>query len=191
MAKPLPRSFYARPTLEVAPELLGKILHHGDISARIVEIEAYRADDDPASHAYRGLTPRNQIMFGAPGHLYVYFIYGMYYCANIVCEKEDKAGACLIRAVEPLEGVERMKTNRALARGYGLSNGPGKLCMAMALDKSHNGSDLTVGDIYLSDDGHEPKIKNSPRIGIRVGTEKKWRYFIHDNAWVSPSKYNK
>lgn len=191
MPKPLPRSFYARPTLEVAPELLGKILHHGTMSARIVEVEAYRAGDDPASHAYRGLTPRNKIMFGVPGHLYVYFIYGMYYCANVVCEKEGTAGACLIRAVEPLDGVERMQANRVMARGFALSNGPGKLCLALGIDKSHNGTDLTTDDLYLSDDRYHAKIKTSPRIGIRVGTEKKWRYFIDGNAWLSPSRDNK
>ncbi|NUM82081.1 DNA-3-methyladenine glycosylase, partial [bacterium] len=112
----LPRSFYHRPTLEVAPELLGKILvrrHRGIItSGRIVEVEAYTHADDPASHAFRGQTQRNAVMFGAPGHAYVYFIYGMYYCVNVVTERDGVAGACLIRALEPVTGIDVMKKRR-------------------------------------------------------------------------------
>lgn len=191
----LPRSFYHRPTLEVAPELLGKILvrrHRGIItSGRIVEVEAYTHADDPASHAFRGQTQRNAVMFGAPGHAYVYFIYGMYYCVNVVTERDGVAGACLIRALEPISGIDIMKIRRRVEHLHDLSNGPGKLCLAMSIDRSLNGADLLGSDLYVVDEGFTDfKIKRSPRIGIRVGTEKNYRFFVGKNPYVSKSKFN-
>ena len=191
----LPRSFYYRPTLDVASDLLGKVLVRVKgttiTSGRIVELEAYRNTDDPASHAYRGRTPRNTLMFGEAGRAYVYFIYGMYFCVNVVTEKHGIAGACLIRGLEPLEGVGIMKKRRGIAKIHELANGPGKLCQAMSIDRSLNGADLLGENLFLTDDGYSGfKIKKSPRIGIRVGTDKPWRFFIQDSKYVTKSKFN-
>ncbi len=177
--KKLPRSFFNRPTLTVARELLGKILVIGKTSGRIDEVEAYIGQKDPACHACRGKTERNKMMFGPAGHLYVYFTYGMYHCANIVTEKKEFPAAVLIRSIKPIEGVERMKKRRG--RADRLADGPGKLCIALNMTKqSHNGRDLcgkTDDGVY--DDGFRPeKIKTSPRIGIRVGLDKKWRFYF-------------
>lgn len=191
----LPRSFFRRPTLEVAPDLLGKILVRikgkALTSGRIVEVEAYRNNDDPASHAHRGQTMRNELMFGEAGHAYVYFIYGMYYCANVVTEEQGIAGACLIRALEPLEGIGVMKKRRGSDIIHGLADGPGKLCDAMAIDRTLNGTDYLGDTLFLIDDGYSGfNIRRSARIGIRVATEKQWRFFIRDNEFVSRSKFN-
>lgn len=196
MPAKLPRSFYRRPTLEVAPDLLGKILVHIKgktvTSGRIVELEAYRNADDPASHAHRGQTPRNALMFGEAGRAYVYFIYGMYFCVNVVTEEHGTAGACLIRALEPLEGIGIMKKRRGIEKLNDIANGPGKLCIAMAIDLSLNGADYLGDTLYLIDDGYTGfKIKKSPRIGIRTGTDKRWRFFIQGNDYVTKSMLNR
>ena len=172
----LSRSFFNRPTLTVAQKLLGKILVIGKCSGRINEVEAYIGENDPACHAARGITERNKIMFGPAGHLYVYFTYGMYHCANIVTEKEGFPAAVLIRSIEPIRGIEVMKQRRN--KSDHLADGPGKLCIALSMTKSsHNGIDLcNQGDCYINDDGFIPeKINTSPRIGIKVGLDKKWR----------------
>ncbi len=158
------------------------------MSGRIVEVEAYTDDSDPASHAYRGKTKRNEVMFGPGGFSYVYFIYGMYDCFNIVCGKEGSPGACLIRAVEPIDGIELMKKRR---KSKALTNGPGKLCQAMAITRKENKLNLTGEKIFLLDDGTMPEINRSPRIGIKKGLDKLWRFFAVDNPWLSPSPYNK
>jgi len=186
----LPRSFYRRPTLEVAPELLGKILVRKKgkqiTAGRIVEVEAYRNSDDPASHAHRGPTSRNLTMFGDPGFAYVYFIYGMYFCVNVVTEAKGIAGACLIRALEPLEGKEIMMRRRKTQDVQSLSNGPGKLCVAMAIDKTLNHSDYLGNELFIVDRECDAfTIRRSKRIGIRVGVEKPWRYYIERNPFVS------
>ncbi len=176
--KPIPRSFFNRPTIKVAKELLGKVLVIGECSGRINEVEAYIGQNDPACHACRGKTERNKVMFGRPGHLYVYFTYGMYHCMNIVTEKKGFPAAVLIRSVQPLSGIEIMKKRRN--RSGHLSDGPGKLCIAFGMKKqTHNGEDLCKkGDCYVYDDGFKPKnIKSSPRIGIKVGLDKKWRFY--------------
>jgi DNA-3-methyladenine glycosylase len=195
MPDKLPRSFFQRPTLEVAPELLGKILVRVKgsriTSGRIVEVEAYRNVDDPASHAHRGLTPRNRIMYGKAGHAYVYFIYGMYFCVNVVTEKEGIAGACLIRALEPVEGITAMQRRRNTKSLHALTSGPGKLCQALAIDRTLNGDDLRGGNLFLIDDGFEDfNIKRSPRIGIRAAVDKPWRFFMNGNVFVTRSKFN-
>jgi len=143
----LPRAFYDRDPLEVAPDVLGKVLVSqvgpSGRAARIVEVEAYRGGEDPASHAFRGRTRRNAAMFGPPGHLYVYFTYGMHFCANVVCWPEGRAGAVLLRAAEPLEGIEAMRCARAAARtDSDLASGPAKLCQAFGFDRSYDGMDL-------------------------------------------------
>ncbi|OGC82602.1 MAG: 3-methyladenine DNA glycosylase [Candidatus Abawacabacteria bacterium RIFCSPHIGHO2_01_FULL_46_8] len=166
MSQRLPRSFFARPTLQVAEELLGKLLVYQAKVGRINEVEAYIGADDPACHTARGLTPRNQVMFGPAGFSYVYFIYGKYHCLNVVTEQKGFPAAVLIRGVEPLQGIDRS------------SDGPGKLCLAYGLDKSHNGIDLCRdADFYLADDGQiSTTIKKTPRIGIKLGLDKNWRF---------------
>lgn len=168
----LDQSFFQRPTLKVAQDLLGKVIKIGECSGRINEVEAYIGQNDPACHAAVGMTKRNKVMFGPAGHLYVYFTYGMYHCANIVTEEEGFPAAVLIRSIEPLEGKDLMEKRRSKTEN--LSNGPGKLCIALGMTKdSHNGIEA---DVY--DDGQKPQsIKSSPRIGIKVGLEKNWRYY--------------
>ena len=190
------QSFYARSTLDVSPALLGKILcvktKQGFTAGRIVETEAYRADD-PASHSARGKTPRAAIMFGPAGVAYVYFIYGMYEMLNFVTEKEGEAGATLIRAIEPLVGEELMRRRRKTARTrHDVSSGPGKLCRAFGIEMSHNGKSLQGPEIWVEDDGFRPeKVLVSPRIGISKGTDRLWRFFLDKNEFVSRSPVNK
>lgn len=178
----LNRAFYARPTVEVARDLLGKILQHGPASARIVEVEAYLGANDAAAHSARGLTPRTRVIFGRPGHAYVYLIYGMHHCLNIVAEPEGVAGCVLIRAVEPLTGIVLP------------ANGPGKLTRALGITLEHYGMDLTRGPITVHSAGvrsnvNEPtfEIGVSPRIGIRKAVELPLRFFIRGNRFVSQS----
>ena len=193
--KKLPRSFYSRPTLLVAKELLGKILVRKKgktlLAGRIVEVEAYLGSKDPASHAYRGKTKRNEVMFGPEGHLYVYFTYGMHYCANVVTGKEGVAEAVLIRAIEPISGISTMKRKRHFSSGRiderNLTNGPAKLCEAFGIRGADNDTDLCGERIYVADGANVTlsSIGRSKRIGITKGTEKKWRYFVKGNEWVS------
>ena len=176
--KRLSRSFFNRPTLTVARELLGKVFVINGCSGRINEVEAYIGQDDPACHACRGKTERNKVMFGSAGHLYVYFTYGMYHCANIVTEKKGFPAAVLIRSVTPISGIELMKKRRK--REDHLADGPGKLCIALGMTKrSHNGMDLCKKtDCFVYDDGFVPKkIQKTSRIGIKVGLDKKWRFY--------------
>ena len=148
MSAPLPRAFYDRPAIEVARALLGTVLVHGSTSGRIVETEAYLGLQDRAAHSWRGITPRTRVLFGEPGHAYVYLIYGMYECLNVVAEPEGSPGCVLIRAVEPLEGIPRMRRRRPGARGIeDLANGPGKLTLALGITRRHNGADLTRGSV--------------------------------------------
>ena len=191
--RPVRRSLLARDGREVAPLLLNKLLAHGDTVGRIVEVEAYAGFEDPASHAYRGETPRTEVMFGPPGHLYVYFTYGMHWCANVVCGEHGTATAVLIRAVAPVEGVETMRSRRLAARrDRDLTNGPAKVCQALDLDGVHNGADLVTGDlgVRLLDDGTPPPAAPgvSTRIGISVGTEHEWRWYVADDPYVSSAR---
>ena len=175
----LPRSFFDRPTLKVAQELLGKVLVIGKTSGRINETEAYIGENDPACHAARGKTERNKVMYGRPGHLYVYFTYGMYHCANIVTEQEGFPAAVLLRSIEPMNGIRLMEKRRG--RKDHLADGPGKLCIALGMDKKgHNGLDLCEGGpSYVYDDGFiPPKILKSRRIGISAGKHLFWRFYI-------------
>jgi DNA-3-methyladenine glycosylase len=181
-ARRLPRAFYRRDPLEVAPELLNKVLVHGRRAGRIVEVEAYRGEDDPASHAYRGPTPRTAVMFGPPGHLYVYFSYGMHWCANAVTSEDGVAGAVLLRALAPLRGVAAMRAARPAARrDEDLANGPAKLCQALGIDGALDGTDLVRGPgPRIVDDGMPPPAMPvvGPRVGISVGTEAPWRFSV-------------
>ena len=181
--KPLPSSFYSRNTILVAQELLGKILVREmggeEISGRIIETEAYTGPGDPASHAFRGPTPRSRIMFGPPGRAYVYFCYGVHHLLNVVTEKEGTAGAILIRGLEPLEGIDRMMKNRGGKRGKGLMDGPGKLTEALEITLALNGWNLTRGkELYIIKGETHPgeQIIAAPRVGIRNATDKLWRF---------------
>jgi len=186
----LPRQFYNRPTLKVAKELLGKYLvvqkDRYNLSGKIVETEAYIGFKDPASHAYRGMTPRNRVMFGDPGYAYVYITYGMHHCLNLVTEKEEYPAAVLIRALEPTDGVELMKKRRGRQRLKDLTSGPAKLCQALGIDRKLNGADLCSEIIYVEDRGEVvERIASSARIGIKEGKQKKWRFYIKNNEFVS------
>lgn len=186
----VPRAFYRRDSRAVAPELLNKVLVHGDRSVRIVEVEAYAGREDPASHAYRGESPRNRTMFGRPGLLYVYFTYGMHWCANVVCGDEGEATAVLVRAGAPLTGVDAMRAARPVARrDADLCSGPAKLCQALAIDGGFDGADLVTGDqgVRLLDDGTAPPTRpgRGPRIGIRAGVEHRWRWYVRGDPNLS------
>ena len=190
--EPLPRSFYERGTVTVARALLNKQLVRVNGSAvligRIVEVEAYGGRNDPASHAYRGTTPRNMPMFGEPGHAYIYFTYGNHYCLNVTTQPPGIAGAVLIRAVEPLKGLDMMKRFRPGVSDSQLTNGPGKLTKAFVIDKSLNETDLTRrGILFIGETGSEFtfSVKRSPRIGITLGIERLWRFYIESNQYVS------
>jgi DNA-3-methyladenine glycosylase len=162
LAKPLPRSFYIRPTITVAKDLLGKYLvrriQKKLLVGRIVEVEAYLGEKDPASHAYRGKTKRNEVMFEEGGHLYVYFTYGMHFCCNVVTEEAGKGRAVLLRAVEPIVGVEEMR-----------------------------GAGLLGKELFLTEGGEVPKSKigSSTRVGVKNGADKKWRFYVRGNPFVS------
>jgi DNA-3-methyladenine glycosylase len=190
MKKRLTRKFYNRPTLKVAKELLGKYLvveKDGNyVSGKIVETEAYIGPNDPASHVYRGTTPRNRIMFGDPGYAYVYFTYGMHHCLNFVTERKGFPAAVLIRALEPMDGIEIMKKRRKVEDLKNLTNGPAKLCQALGIDRTLNGADLCSNTIYVEDRGNKPiKIASSSRMGITEGKDKKWRFYVENNKFVS------
>jgi DNA-3-methyladenine glycosylase len=174
--------------VNVARDLLGKILVHGLAAGRIVETEAYLGRGDLAAHSARGITPRTRVIFGPPGHAYVYLIYGMYECLNIVAEADGTAGCVLIRALEPLDGIEKMRARRPAARSvHDLANGPGKLTLAMAITRRHNGADLTRGPLTV----HAParrerfEIAVSPRVGITQSPELPLRFHIAGNRFVS------
>jgi DNA-3-methyladenine glycosylase len=186
----LDRSFYLRPTLDVAHDLIGKFLVYRKgrslLSARLVEVEAYIGEDDPACHAAPGKTGRNAVMYGIGGHSYIYFIYGMYYCLNVVTENEGFPAAVLIRAAEPAEGIELMRHKYPSPESNRLTNGPGKLCKAFGLNREQNGLDLTGMKLYLEDRGYKPSgIERSRRIGIRKGVDKRWRFFEPSSSFVS------
>lgn len=178
----LPRAFYDRDTVAVAMELLGKNLVHlsngVERIGRIVEVEAYLGPHDLAAHSSRGLTERTKVMFGPPGHAYVYMVYGMYYCMNVVTEREGHASAVLLRAVEPVRNVE------------GRTEGPGRLCRSMNIDRRLNGHDLTSDDFYIADmPGTEPpRIVKRPRVGVDYAgrwAKRHLRFYIKDNPFVS------
>ena len=198
---PLPRAFYARPTLDVAGDLVGKLLVHrspaGETSGVIVEVEAYIGEDDPACHAAPGPTRRNRPLYGPPGYAYVYLNYGIHALVNVVTELEGAPAAILIRALEPVGGIALMRRRR-MRRGKGvramrpdvadveLCRGPGNLTRAMGIALGHNEVDLTGRRLYLVDDGRDaPRTVWSPRIGIRVGTDRPWRCYAADSRAVS------
>lgn len=185
----LTRAFYVRPTLEVAEALVGRTLYRvtaeGLVSGRLVEVEAYCGASDPASHAYRGSTPRNSIMFGPAGYLYVYFTYGMHHCANIVCELEGIAGAVLLRAVEPVDGLDLMAARRGLIDPRLLARGPGRLCQAFGLTRQDNGEDLEGEAVWVGARRRlKAPVRTSTRIGVKAALVQPWRFY-EPGTWVS------
>ena len=178
----LPRKFYLKNTVTVAKNLLGKRIvrkiGRREISGIIIETEAYRHKDDPASHAFRKITDRNKAMFGDVGMAYVYFTYGMYFCFNVVARHPKiEAGAVLIRAIKPEKGIKIMQKNRKITNLKSLTNGPAKLTQALKITKEHYGIDLTKHSKLFITDGIKPvKITTSPRIGIKEATDKLWNF---------------
>ena len=192
---PLAHSFFNRLPDQVAPQLLGKLIvrrYAGEqLAGRIVETEAYFGSNDAAAHAFAGRTVRNEVLFGPPGHAYVYFIYGVHHCLNVSCEPEGEAGCVLIRALEPLAGLETMATLRGLPPGTRrlLTSGPGRLCQALALTRlAHNGIDVcdAGSEVIFAEDGFAPPpLVVGPRIGIRKAAELAARYCVEGSAFLS------
>ena len=197
-ARALKRAFYERDSREVAPLLLNKVLVHDDpgagrVAVRIVEVEAYAGEEDPGSHGYRGPTPRTATMFGPGGHLYVYFTYGMHWCANVVTATEGVCSAVLLRAGAPMTGLDVMRDRRPAAkRDRDLCSGPARLAQALGIDTAFDGADLVRGPLRILDDGTAPPAApgNSTRIGLGAGRgeEHPWRWFVPDDENVSRTR---
>jgi DNA-3-methyladenine glycosylase len=192
---PLPAAFYLRPLLEVTRDLLGRLLVHrepgGLTAVRLVETEAYDgAGLDPASHAHRGPTPRNRVMFGPPGHLYLYFTYGMHWCANVVCAPEGTAQAVLLRAGEPVCGLERMAARRPAGRPRDLARGPARLCQALGLAGWANGAALDAGPVRLCAGWPVPddQVSWTGRVGVTAAADRPWRALVTGSPHVSPGR---
>ena len=187
----LPRTFFDRPATEVAPDILGRVLAHDPVAVRITEVEAYAGESDPASHAYRGRTARNAVMFGPPGHAYVYRSYGIHNCINVVCRPEGISEAVLLRAGEVVDGVEvARKRSRAGARDRDLARGPGRFTRALGIDMTHNGLDLCGPDGILrllpGTPPDQAAISTGPRTGISSAMDIAWRFHVAGDPTVSP-----
>ena len=180
----LRRDFFARSVHEVAPDLIGATLLVDGVGGRIVEVEAYD-QQDPASHAYRGRTPRNAAMFGPPGHAYVYRSYGVHWCLNLVCGGEGVPEAVLVRALEPKRGLELQQSRRGVENVRQLCSGPGKLCQALGITREHDGLALDVPPFRLEARADVPEIVTGPRIGITRATDLRWRYMSAGSPYLS------
>jgi DNA-3-methyladenine glycosylase len=184
----LKRSFYDRPTIDVARALLGKVLVHGPTAGIIVETEAYLGGDDLAAHSARGITDRTRVIFGEPGHAYVYLIYGMYECLNLVCEPAGRPGCVLLRALEPVAGIQIIERRRPAARKpEELASGPGKLTLALGITRLQNEADVTRGSLVVREpvETRPAEIAVTPRIGITQCADLPLRFFIRGNRYVS------
>ncbi len=185
----LDREFFARPPLEVAPKLLGCVIANGAVAVRLAELEAYDGANDPGSHAFSGMTPRNEVMFGPPGHLYVYFTYGMHWCANLVCGQPGTAGAVLLRAGEVVAGVEVAQERRLAARSdRDLARGPARLAAALGLSRADNGVDVCgPSSLHVLDGGDvDPaQIRSGPRVGLARAADRPWRFWLDGDPTVS------
>jgi DNA-3-methyladenine glycosylase len=178
------RSFFDRSVHEVAPELIGATLLFDGVGGRIVEVEAYH-HTDPAAHSFNGQTPRNAVMFGPPGFAYVYRSYGIHWCLNFVCEADGSASAILVRAIEPLEGLAKMRRRRGLKDDRLLCSGPGRLCEALGVTIAHNGLALDRAPFQLIAREDKPEIASGVRIGITKAAELPWRYGLKDSRYLS------
>lgn len=175
----------AGPVLEAAPRLLGSVLRHGDVAVRITEVEAYDGDNDPGSHAFRGQTPRTAVMFGPPGHLYCYFTYGMHVCCNVVCGPEGIPSAVLLRAGEIVDGLELARERRPRSSDRDLARGPARLCRALDIQLTHDGTDLVAGPITLTLGEPVTDVSTGPRVGLRQAPQRPWRYWTTGERSVS------
>ena len=182
----------AGPVLEVAPRLLGAVLthrtDHGAVAVRLTEVEAYAGDQDPGSHAFRGATPRNQVMFGPAGHAYVYFTYGMHHCMNVVCGTQGHASAVLLRAGEVVEGLDLARVRRTNIRDRDLARGPARLCSALGVNLSHNGLNLSDSPLTLelaADPAPVDRVSYGPRVGLRLAADRPWRFWLTGEPTVS------
>ncbi|MFP4115897.1 MAG: DNA-3-methyladenine glycosylase [Candidatus Aenigmatarchaeota archaeon] len=183
----LPRKFYLRDSSEVAKDLLGKVLTRDGIKGRIVETEAYYGEGDPASHACNGRTERNEPMFGEAGRTYIYLCYGIYYLLNVTTEEEGSPGAVLIRALEPREGVGKMRENRGVEEKEELTNGPGKLTQALNITKEYNDQDVTKSssDIRICEGEEVEEMGSSKRTGVSEHHNKELRFFDKNSEYIS------
>ena len=186
----LSADLFAGPVVQVAPLLLGAVLRHGDVAVRLTEVEAYAGLDDPASHAFRGATPRNTVMFGPPGHLYLYFSYGMHWAANVVCGPEGTASGCLLRSGEVVEGVELARERRHGAADRDLARGPGRLTQALGLSHEHRGLDLFAGGpVRIEPGAGTPfEVATGPRVGVSRAADVPWRFWVAGDRYVSAYK---
>ena len=182
----LPREFFARSVDEVAPDLIGVTLLVDGVGGTIVEVEAYD-QEDPAAHSFRGKTARNASMFGPPGHAYVYRSYGIHWCLNFVCEPEEVASAVLVRALEPVRGLDEMRRRRGLEDERLLCAGPGRLCQALGITREHDGLPLDEAPFRLLPRTEEPEIATGPRIGITLAVDRPWRYVLAGSRYLSRS----
>jgi DNA-3-methyladenine glycosylase len=182
------RSLLEGPVLEVAPRLLGAVLRRGEVAVRLTEVEAYDGPNDPGSHAYRGMTRRNAVMFGPAGHLYVYFTYGMHHCCNVACGPEGRASAVLLRAGEVVAGHDVVRQRRPRSSDRDLARGPARLCQALAIDRADDGNDLSRGPILLEPAPSTPsaRIRTGPRVGLRDAADRPWRFWLDGEPSVSP-----
>jgi DNA-3-methyladenine glycosylase len=175
----------AGPVLEVAPRLLNAVLRHGDVAVRLTEVEAYAGPDDPGSHAYRGMTRRNAVMFGPAGRLYCYFTYGMHVCANVTVGPDQTPSAVLLRAGEVVEGAELARGRRARAVDRDLARGPARLCRALGIELDDNGIDLSAGPVTLELGSPPDDVSSGPRVGLRGAADRPWRFWITGDPTVS------
>jgi DNA-3-methyladenine glycosylase len=179
----------ARPVEQVAPELLGAVLRHGEVAVRLTEVEAYDGANDPASHAFRGRTPRNEIMFGPPGHLYVYFSYGMHWAANLICGPDGVASGVLLRAGEVVAGLEVARSRRGWASDRDLARGPGRLTQALGIRIEHRGACVLDGGPVRLEPGAAPEqISCGPRVGVSAEADRPWRFWVTGSRFVSDYK---
>jgi DNA-3-methyladenine glycosylase len=188
----LPRSFFNRPSVVVARDLLGTVVIHADTAVRLTEVEAYDGANDPASHAFRGETPRNAVMFGPPGRLYVYFTYGMHFCMNLVCQPQGTASAVLLRAGEVVGGIEVARARRPGASDRDLARGPARLCTAMAVARNQNGIEVAgahpLMTIHRGAPVADEAVQAGPRVGIAQAADLPWRFWIDADPTVSAYK---
>jgi DNA-3-methyladenine glycosylase len=191
----LPRSFFDRPVTEVAPDLLGRVLSHqtddGLVAVELTEVEAYDGPNDPASHAYRGQTARNAVMFGSPGHAYVYFTYGMHFCVNLVCGPAGTSSAVLLRAGNVVAGKELALARRGtVTGGPKLASGPARLCQALGIARAQNGADVCAPGatlrVTLGKPRYEDVVETGPRVGVSSAADVPWRYWVAGDLSVSP-----
>jgi DNA-3-methyladenine glycosylase len=173
------------PVLDVAPRLLDGVLRHGEVAVRITEVEAYDGPNDPGSHSYNGRTSRNAVMFGPPGRLYVYFTYGMHHCCNVVVGPEGAPSAVLLRAGQVVDGIDLARERRG-SRDRDLARGPARLCQALDIDLSHNGTDLSTGSLTLDlTTSFTGRVRTGPRVGLRRAADRPWRFWADGDPTVS------